>query len=152
MRKSDKEIKKQAEIEEVIQKAVVCRLGLVDGDEPYIVPMNFGYQDKALYLHSAAEGRKIDLIKAHNRVCFELETDLEVVKGETVCQWSMKFRSVIGTGRAYLLEGNDAKKRGLEIVTRHYAHGGFNFPEGSLEKTAIIKIDIENMTGKKSRM
>jgi uncharacterized protein len=152
LRKSDKEINNLLEIEEVIQKAVVCRLGLIDGDEPYIVPMNFGYKDKAVYLHSAAEGRKIDLIKKHNRVCFELETDVEVIKGETVCQWSMKFRSIIGTGSAHLLEGNDAKKRGLEIVTGHYAYGDFKFPEGSLEKTTIIKIDIENMTGKKSRV
>ena len=152
MRRSEKEIISLKEMEEVIQKAVVCHLGLIDADEPYIVPMSFGYKDKTLYLHSAAEGRKIDIIKKNDKVCFELEADIEIVKAEIPCKWSTKYRSVIGTGRAKIIEENKAKASGLNIITGHYTQGKYDFPEANLDKVVIIRIDIEKLSGKKSKI
>lgn len=150
MRRSEREIKSLKEIEEIIQKAAVCHLGLADRSEPYIVPVNFGYKDKSIYFHSAREGRKIDLIKKNNNVCFEMETDFEIVGAEITCNWGAKYRSVMGTGKAQILEADDAKLNGLKIITGHYGEGKFSVPKGNLDRVAVIKIDIEEMTGKKS--
>ena len=152
MRKSEKEIKNRAELEEVIQKAEVCRLGFVDGDEPYIVPMNFGYRDNALYFHCAPEGRKLDLIRKNNKVCFELEADVELISGTPACRWSTLFRSVIGTGRAFIVEENDAKLRGMAILMAHYTKSPPLFEPENLAKAVVIRVDIIQMTGKKSRI
>jgi len=150
VRRSEKEINDIKEIEEVLQAAICCHIGLVDRDEPYVVPVNFGYKDKALYFHGACEGRKISLIKKNNKVCFELETDIEMMRDEEPCQWSMKYRSVIGRGRAHILEDDKAKTNGLRVIAGHYTQGEFTFPKVSLDKTAVVRIDIENMFGKKS--
>jgi nitroimidazol reductase NimA-like FMN-containing flavoprotein (pyridoxamine 5'-phosphate oxidase superfamily) len=150
MRRKEKEITSLKEIEEVIQKAQVCHLGLIDGDEPYIIPMSFGYKNNTLYLHSAAEGRKIDVIRKNDKVCFEFETDIEMIKAESACKWSTKYRSVMGTGRAKIIKGNSAKAQGLNIITGHYAPGTYDFPEANLDKVIVIKIDIEKLSGKKS--
>jgi hypothetical protein len=152
MRRSEKEITSSTEIEEIIQKAVVCHLGLIDGDEPYIVPMSFGYQDKTLYLHSATEGRKIDVIKKNDNVCFELETDIEMVKAESACKWSTKYRSVMGTGKAKIIEDSKAKALGLSIIAAHYAGIQYGFQQENVDKVLVIKIDIEKLSGKKSKV
>jgi hypothetical protein len=152
MRRKDKEITDIKEIEGIIKKAIYCRIGLVDGDEPYIVPVCFGYERNALYFHSASEGRKVELMRKNNKVCFEIDTDVEVVKPEEPsCDWTMKYRSVIGVGRAHILEGDEEKSYGLRLILKHYTGGDFSFPKAELDSVLVARIDIESITGKKSR-
>jgi len=150
IRKKDKEITDIDKIEKIIKKAICCRIGLVDNDEPYIVPVCFGYERNALYFHGAPEGRKINLIKKNNKVCFEIDTDVEVVKGEKPCQWTMKYRSVIGAGKAYILESDEEKAHGLKLIMKQYTEGDFSFTKSELDSVLVGRIDIENITGKKS--
>ncbi|HEY51473.1 MAG TPA: pyridoxamine 5'-phosphate oxidase family protein [Dehalococcoidia bacterium] len=150
MRRKEKEIADPAEIEEIVKKAKICRIGLVDGEEPYIVPVCFGYEGNALYFHSAHEGRKMDLIRRNNRVCFEIDTDVEVIDAEKPCGWSTRYRSVIGVGWAHILEDEEDKIRGLAVLMRQF---GEKKPDLEFEKAAraaVVRIDIENITGKKS--
>jgi len=149
MRRKEKEITDIDEIEELIKKAKICRVGLVDGDEPYIVPVCFGYEKNAFYFHCAPEGRKIEIIKKNNQVCVEIDTDVEIISAEKPCGWSTKYRSVIGVGRAHILE-NEAKIHGLNVIMKHYAEDT-NAPEfEKLDAACVVKIDIESITGKKS--
>jgi len=150
MRKKDKEITDIDEIERIIRRAICCRIGLVDNDEPYVVPVSFGYERNALYFHGASEGHKIELIKKNNKVCFEIDTDVAVVKAEKPCQWTMRYRSVIGMGRAHILESAEEKAHGLELLMRHYTEGDFSFPKSELGSVLVVRIDIENITGKKA--
>ena len=150
LRREDKEIIDSEKIEEVIKKATVCRLGLVDRDEAYIVPVNFGYERNAVYFHSALEGRKIELIKKNNKVCFEIDTDVEVNKAEETCDWGMKYRSVIGAGRAHILETDEEKLRGLKVIMRQCAGGEYGFSEEKWDSVLVVEIKIESITGKQS--
>jgi len=150
MRRKDKEIADIGEIEGIIKRAGICRLGLVDGDEPYIIPLNFGYENRALYFHWALKGRKLELIRKNSKVCFEIDTDVEIVNVETPCHSVVKYRSVIGVGRAYILEDDEEKSHGLNLITKQYTKGDFSFPKSELEKTLVVRVDIESVTGKKS--
>ena len=150
MRKKNKEITDIDEIEGIIRKAICCRIGLVDGDEPYIVPLNFGYENNALYFHGASEGRKIDIIKNNNKVCFEIDTDVEVVKGKKPCAWTTQYRSVIGVGKACILENDEEKAHGLKLIMKQYTGGDFSFTKPELNSVLVVRIDIENITGKKA--
>jgi nitroimidazol reductase NimA-like FMN-containing flavoprotein (pyridoxamine 5'-phosphate oxidase superfamily) len=151
MRRKEREIKDKAEIESIINKASVCRLAMTDGKQPYLVPLCFGYKDNALYFHSAREGKKLDILRKNNNVCFEFDTDHELVASENACDWGMKYRSVIGYGTASLLDEPESKEKALEIILEHYsAKGLFSYREKGFQKTMIIKVDIESMTGKKA--
>lgn len=150
MRRKEKEIADIKEIEAIIKKAEVCRIGLVDGDEPYVVPVCFGYEEGALYFHSAPEGRKIDLIRRNNRVCFEIDTDVEITSAENPCGWSTKYRSVIGVGRAHILEDKEAKIRGLTALMRQFGEKRSDIVFEKADRAAVVRIDIEQMAGKKS--
>lgn len=148
MRRGDKEITDRAEIEKIIAEAPVCRIGLCDGETPYIVPMSFGYRDGCLYLHSAGEGRKIDLIRKNNRVCFEVETGVEAAPGVSPCKWSMKYRSAVGYGRAAILDDPRKKREALEIIFRHYSDAAFDLPENAVQNLVLIKIPVDSLSGK----
>ncbi len=136
------------EIEEIVRKASICRLGLVDGDEPYVVPVCFGYERNALYFHGNLMGRKVELIKKNNKICFEMETDVEVQKGEDACDWAMKYRSVIGLGRAGILGNDEEKTHGLKLIMKHYSEDEFSFPKSKLVETLVVRVDIESIGGK----
>ncbi len=150
MRRKDREITNQAEIEAVLKKAFVCHLGLADGDQPYVVPMNYGYEDGHIYLHGADEGKKIDILKKNDKVCFEMELfQSEIIKGgDQPCDWGTAFRSVIGFGTAKLLENVEDKTRALNVILKAHDDRSFTFPEEMLKMTAVIDITIREMTGK----
>ncbi len=148
VRKKDREITDIDEIERVIRKAIRCLIGLVDGDEPYVVPVCFGYERNALYFHGALEGRKVELIKRNNKICFEIDTDVEVVKSEKPCKWAMQYKSVIGMGRAYILEKDEEKYYGLKLIMRQYSGGEFNFSKSELDSVLVVRVDIRSITGK----
>jgi len=151
MRKKEKEIKDENTIESIIKRATVCRIGLSENNVPYIVPLNFGYKDNCLYFHSAREGKKIDMIGSNNDVCFEIDIDSEIVKGEDACGWSMKYYSIIGFGKASFVEGVKKKREALDIIMEHYSGKlPYNYPDEAVNNAAIIKVKIESMTGKKS--
>ncbi len=150
MRRVEKEIKDQKEIEEILNKSEVCRLGMVDGDTPYIVPLNFGYKDGAIYFHSAQEGKKIELMKRNPRICFEVDNFTKIKKAPLACDWGIEYSSVIGWGNADILENLEDKKQGLDIIMAQYSGRKFDFPEENIKRTAVIKVSIEKMTGKKA--
>lgn len=148
MRRSDREITDRAELEEMLRTQQVLHLGLWDGAEPYVVPLNYGFDGTALYVHSALEGRKLDAMRAHSRVCFTVTGEQQVVPGEAPCGWSVKYRSIIGYGQARLLETPEEKAAGLNVIMRQLAGREFEFPAEALAKTAVIRIEITEMTGK----
>lgn len=151
MRHAEREIMDKDEIDDVIMKAEVCRLAVIDEGEPYIVPLNFGYQRGTFYFHCAREGRKLDILRRNPGVCFELESDVHLIRGEKACQWSSSFRSVIGWGEATILMDEEGVKEGLKVIMDHYAPGAHDFDPRSLSLTAVIRVDVERMTCKRSK-
>ena len=151
MRRKDKEITNPSDLEMILQKAQVCRIGLIDGDMSYIVPVHYGFNDGNLYIHAAKEGKKIDLIKINPKVCFEVELDHKIVNTGIPCNWSTSYKSIIGYGAASLLTNIEEKKTALKILVNHYSHNtDYEFSKKMLDSVVIIKISIDNMTGKQS--
>ena len=152
MRRKDKEITNKADIESILKEAFVCHLGLSDGDRPYVVPMNYAYEDGHIYLHGAAEGKKMDILKKNDKVCFEMELfRREIIKpGDQPCDWGTAYQSVMGFGNAKLLQTDEEKIRALNLIIKPHDGGSFTFPERMLKLTAVIDITIEEMTGKRA--
>lgn len=150
MRRSEKELKSRDEIEAVLKKATVCRLGLADGNIPYVVPLNFGFNGNSLYFHSAKEGRKLDIIRRNNNVCFEMDADQAFVPAEKGCNWSLKYRSVIGNGKACFVDAPAEKIAALKIIMAHYSDKQYDFTAEEAARVAVVRIDIESLSGKKS--
>jgi nitroimidazol reductase NimA-like FMN-containing flavoprotein (pyridoxamine 5'-phosphate oxidase superfamily) len=150
MRKKEKEITDRAMIDSIILKSSVCRLAMSENDRPYVIPLCFGYKDNALYFHSGREGKKVDVLRKNSKVCFEFDTDHEIVSSESPCKWTMKYRSVIGKGKASLIHDPEAKRQAFDIIMHHYSEKVFDYSEAGLNNSLIIKVEIQSMTGKQS--
>lgn len=150
MRRKDKAMRDAADIRSVLEKARVCRLGMVDGDKPYVVPLCFGYDGDTLYFHGALKGRKIDILQKNPNVCFEFDAIAETITAEDPCGWSMQYRSVVGFGQAALVEDPAGKREALKIIMAQYTEGAFTFPANKVDATIVIRVTIDSMTGKQS--
>lgn len=154
MRRLDRQIKDMSEIRAILDKADVCRVAMADGSTPYLVAMNFGFQWEealpGLYFHCAPEGRKLGILAKNPEVCFQMDTDHEIVRGDKGCSWGMKYKSVVGYGR--LTEVTDPGERllGLNLIMRHYgAQGPQDYAPEMLKKTKVLKLAVTELTGKK---
>lgn len=151
MRRKEKEIKSKTEIKSIINSGQVCRVAFSLNDEPYIVPMYYGYKDNFLYFHSAKQGKKIDIIKKNNRVCFEIDINHYIINTGVPCNWKNSYSSVIGFGKARIVEKYSEKVKALNAIIDHYSPRTiYKFSKEKVSSTAIIKIEIEEITGKKS--
>ena len=123
MRRAEKEITDQAEIHDILREARLLRLAMIDGERPYMVPMLYGFDGDHLYLHSAREGRKVDVLTCNPEVCFECEVGVRLSPTENICRWGVDYQSVIGYGRAVILtDGVEKKQHGTQpyIFTQHF--------------------------------
>ncbi len=150
MNRKEREITDIHEIEEILHKANILRIALCENDTPHIIPVNFGYNQRAIYIHGSKKGKKIDILNRNNNISFEVEIDTELVRSEKACGYTMKYKSVIGFGKAFFVYDFKEKKKALDTIMSHYSTGFFDYPLEIIEKTCIIRIDIESMTGKKS--
>jgi hypothetical protein len=137
-------------MDDILGRASICHLGLNDGGECYVVPVYFGYDEGCLYVHSAREGRKIDILRGDNRVSFTIYADQRMQESDKACSFTMKYKSVMGRGLATLIDDPTAKVQALNVIMRHYSKGEFGFDPARVDKIVIIKIEIQSLTGKKS--
>jgi uncharacterized protein len=153
MRRKEREITGIDEIEAIISRCDVCRIALADDNIPYIVTMNFGYSggaDKKLFFHSASDGRKIDMIRKNNYVCFEMDADHNLKSGREACDFSMKYSSVVGWGDIFIVNDDEGKREGLNSIMYHYTDcTEFTYKQDVFNKTTLLKLVIKTMTGKK---
>jgi hypothetical protein len=150
MRRKEKEITDPTAIDAVINRAIVCRIALSENNTPYIVPVCFGYKDRTLYFHCASEGKKLDILRHNPAVCFEIDEGVELKKDALACNWGMRYKSVIGSGNAVVLESMREKETALSIIMAHYSNEAFSFPQESIAKITVVKIAVETLTGKQS--
>ena len=153
MRRKEREVTDIKEIEAIISECDVCRIAIANNNTPYIVTMNFGYvggENPHLYFHCATEGRKLEMIRNNNYVCFEMDTDHNIYKGKKGCDWGMEYSSVVGYGRIVFVDDEVEKYAGLSHIMDHYGgSGNYSYNEKVLAKTLVLRLDISEMTGKR---
>ncbi|UCD90447.1 MAG: pyridoxamine 5'-phosphate oxidase family protein [Desulfobacterales bacterium] len=150
MRRRDREITDNKAIENIILRSTICKLAMCDRHQPYVVPLCFGFKENTLYFHSASKGKKIDVLKKNPNVCFEFDILTQVIPSAKACKWGMKYKSVIGYGKASFVTDDDLKRQAFDIIMKQYADGSFLYEDASLKATVIIKVEIESMSGKQS--
>lgn len=154
MRRKDREVSYIDGIEEILRQCKTCHVAMVDEGAPYIVPLSFGYsiingKVLELFFHSAPEGRKLDILKRSNKVCFEMSYEGELIHSETPCNSGYYYASVIGSGTAVFIDDPDEKCRALSIIFKHQSGNDMLFTAGQAEGVCVFKIVSADFTGKK---
>ena len=148
----EKLITDEAVVAEILNKSKVLHLGLVDGDEPYVVPMNYGHTFEdgklTLWLHGGKTGRKYDVIRKNPKVFFEMECDLEPFEGEVACKYGITYSSLMGRGIATIVEDVNEKTDALSFLMKTQTEKDFEFNEKLASVVNIIRIDVIDYTAK----
>ncbi len=151
MRKPKNEITGKTEVEKALLEAEVLHLAMCQEGQPYTVPLNFGYADGKIYFHSGKKGLKMELLQDNPKVSFSAVANSKPVRGETPCKWDWNYESVIGFGTAAVVRDEAEKLAGFQLIMEHYAGPGkYEFAPEKAEIAAVVRIDIDRMTGKKA--
>jgi len=152
VRRKDRQVEDASKIMDILQKADVCRLAMCDDNVPYIVTMNFGFGKDglaSLYFHSAGEGKKINILKKNNLVCFQADIEHEFFLHSTSCGCSMKYQSVVGMGRISFVNDLSEKIEALQAIMTHYTKKSEHvFKEELVQNTLIMRLDIQEISAK----
>ncbi|WP_415713584.1 pyridoxamine 5'-phosphate oxidase family protein [Maridesulfovibrio sp.] len=143
-----KKILPQGSVEEILQSGEEGVLATVGEDGyPYATPLNYVYHNGAVYFHCALSGHKLDNIFFNPRVSFCVYVDTELMPSK----FSTKFRSVIAFGKAEEVSGDEKKEALLALVHRlspDHIPAGEKYIDNDMDKTRVIKINIEHATAK----
>jgi nitroimidazol reductase NimA-like FMN-containing flavoprotein (pyridoxamine 5'-phosphate oxidase superfamily) len=146
------------EIDAMLRTAQVGRLGLCHDNQPYLVPLNFVYENGCIYAHCAETGMKLDYLRDNPRVCFEVDEHIRTATAPVPCDHETVYRSVIAFGRARILTTIEEKTAALKLIVSKYAGpeqagnvtnrivDSYKSPFGG--KTTLLGITIDRMTGK----
>jgi len=146
-----KVVNEQKEIDEIIGKCDFCNMAMVDDEnKPYLVPMNFGFRDQTIYLHSSRMGKKIDILTDHPDVCLSFSTDhqLRWQSEKVACSYSMRYRSVLVYGKVHFIEDFDEKVDALNIIMANYTDRKFSYNDPAVKEVMVFKVIADKFEGR----
>ena len=152
MTRREFQITDEARIRQILDQSKVLHLGLAVDNEPYVVPMNYGYTMEngklVLYLHSAMRGKKLDMMRANPKVFFEMDCDWIPFEGEKPCQYGLGYSSVMGRGTAQIVEDVEEKIKAMSALMKTQTGKDFSFNDRLVSIVAVIRIDVAEYTAK----
>ncbi len=153
MTRREREVTERETILAILDRSMVVHIGLVDGDEPYVVPMNYGYTmtedgKLTLYLHGATQGRKLDIMRKNPKVFLEMECDVQAFEGDVACRYGMAYMSLMGRGTAEFVEAPEEKMNALSLFMKTQTGKDFEFNEKLVKVVSVIRINVSDYTAK----
>ena len=152
MTKRERQVTDEGQIRQILDNGKVLHLGLAVDNEPYVVPMNYGYafegEKLVIYLHSAVRGKKLDMVKANPRVFFEIDCDIQPFEGKLPCQYGVSYSSVMGRGIARIVDDVEQKKQAMTILMKTQTGKDFLFDDKLVGIVTVIRVDVETYTAK----
>jgi nitroimidazol reductase NimA-like FMN-containing flavoprotein (pyridoxamine 5'-phosphate oxidase superfamily) len=152
MTKRERQVTDPEQIRHILDTARVLHLGLAVNNEPYVVPLNYGYIMEngklVLYLHSAQRGKKLDMLRANPNVFFEMDCDRVPFESKLPCQYGMVYSSIMGRGVATIVEDVEEKKRAMTILMKTQSGKDFEFNDRLVSMVAVVRVDVSEYTAK----
>ncbi|MGE4297889.1 MAG: pyridoxamine 5'-phosphate oxidase family protein [Desulfovibrionaceae bacterium] len=151
MRRKDKEIVEREEMEAVLAKGHVLHLGMCAANEPYVVPMNYGWKDGSVYVHCAPKGRKMDMLRANPTVCFVVLGGhaVRIEASGKACAFGMRYESVMGVGKAEEVLDRHEKEAAFACIVRQCTDAPFHLSADGVDTTVVLRIRPVQLTGKR---
>ena len=153
MRKKDREITDTSEIEKILKRGEVISVAMCQGDQPYILPFNYGFLNGLIYIHSATKGFKLDVLTQNPKVSFNVITDVQLLPADKPQDCSVAYSSVVGFGHVRIVEDPAEKLAALEAVMVQYypKNEAWQYPEKVVTACTVWCIEIDHLTEKCKR-
>lgn len=134
------------EMLELLEEERVCRIGLNDRPQPYVVPTDFAYHNGVIYIHTPGCGRKARLAREDPHVCLEVDRYNASVT---------EYRSVIVRGLISEVTDKEEKIDAMSRLAEKAVRSGHPGRHGNEARTdmmpvSVFRIEIKDMTGIRS--
>ncbi len=144
-------IEEKEQIVQIIKSEQICFVGFSDEEGiPYVLPMNYGYEDEIIYLHSGPEGKAIRILEHNPNVCITFCTQPKLIwqHPDVACSYRMQSVSVICNGKVEFEEDFDEKVRVLDIIMSQYTEKDFKYSAPAVTNVKIWKMAIDTIAAK----
>lgn len=153
MRRNDREITDRKAIEEFVSKQQIIRIGFIDKEEVYIVPVNYGYTysngEYTFYFHGARAGRKYEFAKSNPSVGFEIDGEYKLLTSDKACGYSAQYQSIIGNGILSVVNDKDERIKGLDSLMQQLTNSSdYDYSKEMLSSVAVFKLQVSNLSCK----
>ena len=152
MRRKDREITDKNEIMDIIDRSKVIRIAFTGEEYPYVLPFNFGYEEKngslSLFFHCAREGRKLDILQNRPEVSFEMDGDHALLEGDVPCRYSYAYGCVMGRGVVEFLREDEEKMHALRRIMLHQTGRDADFTPGMVRSVCVLRLKVEAVSAK----
>lgn len=152
MRRKDREIINRHEIDSILEESRILHLAMSADNQPFLVPLYYAYDGSSLYFHSAKMGTKMEILRKNPRVCFSVMQDYGFLEADEACDFEARHQTVIGSGVVHAVENATEKARILRSIIRRFTDKNFELPEANIQRTAVMRIEIESIKGKRHGM
>jgi nitroimidazol reductase NimA-like FMN-containing flavoprotein (pyridoxamine 5'-phosphate oxidase superfamily) len=136
----------------IVDEALICHVGFVQDNQPYVIPTLHARQDDTILLHGAKGSRLLRHIEAGGEVCISVTLIDGIVLARSVFNHSINYRSAVIFGTGYRIEGDEAQLQALEIFTERLIPGRWQDarPPNAVElkQTTIVAVTIESASAK----
>jgi nitroimidazol reductase NimA-like FMN-containing flavoprotein (pyridoxamine 5'-phosphate oxidase superfamily) len=157
MRRHDRAMASDAEIEALLHEAQIGFLATSDADQPYINANLYWYDSGArrIYLHTATEGRTHTNVTNNPKACFTVAEMGTLLPADEALEFSVEYAGVVAFGRVRVVSDSEEARHGLNgLLTKYFPdlRPGADYrpiTDGELERTAVYALDIEAWSGKR---
>ncbi len=146
-----KQLLSEQETLRVLEEGKTGIVGVLGDDGyPYTVPINYVSLENKIYFHSAKKGHKVDAIAKEPKVSMTVVEKDDVVSRE----FTTYFRSIQLFGKAYVVEDEAERNVAFRALCEKFSGADMDRYDEIMSKeaaaAAIVRIDIEHITGKES--
>ncbi len=151
MRRKENKITSRGEMDQIIHNSLICHLSCSLNNQPYVVPLSFGYDGNVVYFHTAQEGKKNTILSANPQVCLGFEQEVQIQPDPNLaCRWSFHYQSVIAAGIAEVVTNPKDRLYGIKQIMLHYSDRDWKISDNELSRTILWRVQLDEITGKKS--
>jgi len=153
MLKKNREITDPSEMEQILNQGEIISVAMCQGDQPYVLPFNYGFLNGLIYIHSLRKGFKLDVLAQNPKVSFNVVTDVQLLPADRPQDCSVAYSSVVGFGRVRMVDDPVEKLAALEAVMVQYypKNDAWQYAEKVVAACTVWCIEIEHLTGKYKR-
>lgn len=162
IRKQNMVVSDEKLVEELLVTGRVGCLGLVDGDDPYVVPLNYIWHQDAIYFHGARFGRKASLLEASPKATFVVVDDRGTIANPVPAKVDTAYLSVMVFGAVSLVTDLTEATAAMDAMLSKYVPGYFAQPlhsghvesyvSGAGSHVAVHRLSADRVTAKQSEM
>lgn len=153
MLKKNLEITDPNELERILKLGQIISVAMCHGDQPYVLPFNYGFLNGLIYIHSAKKGFKLEVLAKNPKVSFNVIKDIQLLPADHPEDCSVAYSSVVGFGRVRIVDDPVEKLAALEAIMVQYfpKNDAWVYPDKAVGASTVWCIEFKHLTGKYER-